>query len=261
MFRITKKNKIVAIILLILFLCIGVAVMFFYSYYNKTINGQNNNQIINDKVLFLIKENSNLKLQITDLQNSLVNLKNRFISLENNLSSFENRIVEFENSNPVTSEKNVLMVILVYKIKDLYYKNKNFNDELNNLKDITKNKSNIYSIVSKLDQFTNIGNVRDIFRKEYKTLLTMNKDSKIEKFINQNIQIRKTKNINDSDNVIDKHIKQIDDFIKEEDYESAINIIVNNKYDNYLIKTKEILTKNIEFNNLLDEILNSIYIN
>lgn len=261
MFRISKKNKVVVTVIAIFFLCAAAGGIFFYSYYNKIISNQDNKQILNNKILFLTEENSNLKSQISDLQNSLVSLKNKFISLENNLSLIETRIAEFENLNPVTSEKNVLIVVLAYKIKELYYDNKNFNAELDNLKNITKNKNNIYLNVVKLDQFINSENVCDIFNNEYKKLLTVNGSNKIEKFINQNIQVRKIKNIDDSDDVINKHIKQIEDFIKKHDYEKALDIVTGNRYDNVLSKTKKALTKNIEFNIILDNILNDVYIN
>ena len=252
-----KFKFIIIVVIIVLFLA-TITTLF---YYYKTFTNQNNNQKLYNKVLSLTKENSNLKLQINDLQNSLINVKNKFISFESKLTSLESKISEFENLNPVTSEKNVLIVVLIYKIKELYYNNKTFNNELDDLKKITKNKTNIYLDVVKLDNFVNPSNVADIFNKEYKKLLTMNSSNKIEKFINQNIQIRKVKNIDDSDNIIDKHIEQIKYFIDNNNYEDALNIIIKNKYDNILVKTKESLSKNIEFNSILDNILNNIYIN
>lgn len=253
------KNKIILILLLIItlsFFCIEYS----KDILNKISKDNKNNTIItelNKKIENINYNNKELQNYITELENKINDYNNKILAFENNIIDLENKIVKLENANPINNERNIQIIILINKIKDLYYSNNNFINELESLKILSKNKADIYNNILKLDNFINKKSSFEDFQTEYKNLLVKQDKNKIKEFINENIQIRK---INPEKNdIVNKNIKDIENYINLHQYQKALNIIKENKYNNIFVKTVNTLNNNIEFDNIINNIVENIY--
>lgn len=253
------KNKIILILLLI------ITLSFFCIEYSKDIlnkiSKDNKNNIIitelNKKIENINYNNKELQNYITELENKINDYNNKILAFENNIIDLENKIVKLENANPINNERNIQIIILINKIKDLYYSNNNFINELESLKILSKNKADIYNNILKLDNFINKKSSFEDFQTEYKNLLVKQDKNKIKEFINENIQIRK---INPEKNdIVNKNIKDIENYINLHQYQKALNIIKENKYNNIFVNTVNTLNNNIEFDNIINNIVENIY--
>lgn len=214
---------------------------------------------LNAKINNLISINNNLSLEIKSLNNSLLELENKLNSYENSILTLEDRVLKIENANPINNERNIQIVILINKIKDSYYNNVNFAKEFNSLKILAKNKVDVYDNILRLENFLNVDTSFKNFKNEYKKLLTSPKNTGIKKFIADNIQIRKLNNSDDSSPQIDKNLEAIESLIKTHKYEEALKIIKDNNYN--MPNTEKTLINNIDFDNIINLVLNSIYKN
>ena len=253
------KNKIILILLLIItlsFFCIEYS----KDILNKISKDNKNNTIItelNKKIENINYNNKELQNYITELENKINDYNNKILAFENNIIDLENKIVKLENANPINNERNIQIIILINKIKDLYYSNNNFINELESLKILSKNKADIYNNILKLDNFINKKSSFEDFQTEYKNLLVKQDKNKIREFINENIQIRK---INPEKNdIVNKNIKDIENYINLHQYQKALNIIKENKYNNIFVNTVNTLNNNIEFDNIINNIVENIY--
>lgn len=253
------KNKIILILLLIItlsFFCIEYS----KDILNKISKDNKNNTIItelNKKIENINYNNKELQNYITELENKINDYNNKILAFENNIIDLENKIVKLENANPINNERNIQIIILINKIKDLYYSNNNFINELESLKILSKNKADIYNNILKLDNFINKKSSFEDFQTEYKNLLVKQDKNKIKEFINENIQIRK---INpEKKDIVNKNIKDIENYINLHQYQKALNIIKENKYNNIFVKTVNTLNNNIEFDNIINNIVENIY--
>lgn len=253
------KNKIILILLLIItlsFFCIEYS----KDILNKISKDNKNNTIItelNKKIENINYNNKELQNYITELENKINDYNNKILAFENNIIDLENKIVKLENANPINNERNIQIIILINKIKDLYYSNNNFINELESLKILSKNKADIYNNILKLDNFINKKSSFENFQTEYKNLLVKQDKNKIKEFINENIQIRK---INPEKNdIVNKNIKDIENYINLHQYQKALNIIKENKYNNIFVNTVNTLNNNIEFDNIINNIVENIY--
>lgn len=253
------KNKIILILLLIItlsFFCIEYS----KDILNKISKDNKNNTIItelNKKIENINYNNKELQNYITELENKINDYNNKILAFENNIIDLENKIVKLENANPINNERNIQIIILINKIKDLYYSNNNFINELESLKILSKNKADIYNNILKLDNFINKKSSFEDFQTEYKNLLVKQDKNKIKEFINENIQIRK---INPEKNdIVNKNIKDIENYINLHQYQKALNIIKENKYNNIFVNTVNTLNNNIEFDNIINNIVENIY--
>lgn len=253
------KNKIILILLLVItlsFFCIEYS----KDILNKISKDNKNNTIItelNKKIENIDYNNKELQNYITELENKINDYNNKILAFENNIIDLENKIVKLENANPINNERNIQIIILINKIKDLYYSNNNFINELESLKILSKNKADIYNNILKLDNFINKKSSFEDFQTEYKNLLVKQDKNKIKEFINENIQIRK---INPEKNdIVNKNIKDIENYINLHQYQKALNIIKENKYNNIFVNTVNTLNNNIEFDNIINNIVENIY--
>ena len=253
------KNKIILILLLI------ITVAFFCIEYSKDIlnkiskDNKNNTILIelNKKIESINYNNKELQNHIIELENKINDYNNKILAFENNIIDLENKIIKLENTNPINNERNIQIIILINKIKDLYYSNDNFINELESLKILSKNKADIYNNILKLNNFLNKNSSFDNFQIEYKNLLVKQDKNKIKEFINENIQIRK---INPKENdIINKNIKDIENYINLHQYQKALNIIKENKYNSIFVNTVNTLNNNIEFDNIINNIVENIY--
>ena len=254
------KNKLILVLLLIItlsFFCIEYS----KDILNKISKDNKNNTILielNKKIENIDYNNKELKNYITELENKINNYNNKILNYENKIIDLENRIIKLENTNPINNERNIQIIILINKIKDLYYSNNNFVNELESLKILSKNKPDIYNNILKLDNFVNKKSSFEDFKEEYKKLLTkQDKKNIIKDFINENIQIRKI-NPKENDN-INKNIKDIENYINLHQYKKALYIIKENNYNNIFIKTINTLNNNIEFDNIINGVVDGMY--
>ena len=254
------KNKLILVLLLIItlsFFCIEYS----KDILNKISKDNKNNTILielNKKIENIDYNNKELKNYITELENKINNYNNKILNYENKIIDLENRIIKLENTNPINNERNIQIIILINKIKDLYYSNNNFVNELESLKILSKNKPDIYNNILKLDNFVNKKSSFEDFKEEYKKLLTkQDKKNIIKDFINENIQIRKI-NPKENDN-INKNIKDIENYINLHQYKKALDIIKENNYNNIFIKTTNTLNNNIEFDNIINGVVDGMY--
>ena len=254
------KNKLILVLLLIItlsFFCIEYS----KDILNKISKDNKNNTILielNKKIENIDYNNKELKNYITELENKINNYNNKILNYENKIIDLENRIIKLENTNPINNERNIQIIILINKIKDLYYSNNNFVNELESLKILSKNKPDIYNNILKLDNFLNKKSSFEDFKEEYKKLLTkQDKKNIIKDFINENIQIRKI-NPKENDN-INKNIKDIENYINLHQYKKALDIIKENNYNNIFIKTINTLNNNIEFDNIINGVVDGMY--
>lgn len=217
-----------------------------------------------NKLQYKIKEIENNN---SILQNSIMSLKSDIVALKAEIEYLKTNIVKIENQNPVYSENNLQITILLNKIQKLYYTNKNFSTELDYLKLLVKNRNNnLFELVNKLNEYktfhNNVAKLNEIFTEEYKVLLTsFNKnDSNIFKdFINDNIAIRRIDNIDT--NTVNTIINNIKEEIQNNNYINAIDIIKKSNYeDSFFKNTYKILDKITAFDINIDEIYKIIFI-
>lgn len=269
--KIEKKSKkyIKKIVILLLCLCVILGIFFIVIHFRlihkqNTIRGKNELQILqnsfNDNKTILNKlQNDNISLQ-----NTTLSLTEKLELLQIELQSLKNYVYKLEQQNPVNNEKNLQVMILLNKIQKLYYTNKNFNEELEQLKTLTKNRNDLDELIIKLEEYkiskNDLKNITGTFKNEYKTkFLTVNKDKKeniFKEIITSNIKIRKINadNIGNGDKSV--LIKQIEDCIFANDFVGVIDLIVKNNYDKSVFEnTYNIAKRIVEFDVVVGKLM------
>ena len=271
--KIEKKSKKYTKKIIILLLCLCVFLGIFFTvkhfgllykkgnieYENKLQVLQNDNKIILNKL-----QNDNIFLQ-----NTTASLTEKLESLQVELQSLKNYISKLEQQNPVNSEKNLQIMILLNKIQKLYYTNKNFSEELEQLKVLTKNRNGLNELVIKLEEYkiskNDLKNITETFKNEYKTkFLTAKQDKKeniFKEIITNNIKIRKINidNVDDSDKSV--LIRQIEDCILTNDFAGVVDLVVKNNYEKDIFEsTYKIAKRIVEFDGIVDGLMDEVVV-
>lgn len=244
------------------YILVALIVIVAFVYFNYQKNMPKNTD--DNMLMELGKEIENIASYSNVLQNNLLQLEskikdynNRILNYENDLLNLKDRIAKLENTNPINNERNIQIIILANNIKNLYYSNKTFVSELENLKILSKNRVDIYDKIIKLDNFIGKNSSFGNFKNEYRNLLKKTNKNKLKEFVSNNIQIRKIKS--DESDKINSDIKNIENYIKLHEYKEALNIIKENKYENIFIETTKTLNNNMQFDYIIDGIISIIY--
>lgn len=264
-----KRKKIKLKIMLITIILTIIVCYFYKNFYIKNtakIVNASSQQIKIEKVDNSIQEKEIKQIkndEISELKNKLIMYEHKINDIEEEIELLKEYTKTLENQNPIYNEKNLLIVILLNKIQQYYSSNKNFINEFESLKTLIKNKPNMLELVLNLEQYANnpfnIEVLNNTFREEYRQALIKDNKNFFKKFINENIQIRNTKNTDSSDNT-NKIINSIENNIKLHNFENAIYLIEENKYHDTIFKnTYKYITNINKFNNILNSIYDLVY--
>lgn len=198
------------------------------------------------------------------LQDNIVLLNNKIEAINAEIEYLKEYISKIENQNPIYNEKNLQVMVLLNKIQQLYYTNKNFDKELDYLKSLLINKNHLIETVLKLENYKVSTNdlklITIVFKEEYKTnLLSKNKNNNIFKsIINENIKIRKLNNEGGqgANNIL---INDMEDAINAGNYNLVVELILQNNYQNSVFKkTYKIAQRISNFDKIIDALIREI---
>lgn len=198
------------------------------------------------------------------LQDNIVLLNNKIEAISTEIEYLKEYISKIENQNPIYNEKNLQVMVLLNKIQQLYYTNKNFDKELDYLKSLLINKNHLIETVLKLENYKVSTNdlklITIVFKEEYKTnLLSKNKNNNIFKsIINENIKIRKLNNEGGqgANNIL---INDMEDAINAGNYNLVVELILQNNYQNSVFKkTYKIAQRISNFDKIIDALIREI---
>lgn len=198
------------------------------------------------------------------LQDNIVLLNNKIEAISAEIEYLKEYISKIENQNPIYNEKNLQVMVLLNKIQQLYYTNKNFDKELDYLKSLLINKNHLIETVLKLENYKVSTNdlklITIVFKEEYKTnLLSKNKNNNIFKsIINENIKIRKLNNEGGqgANNIL---INDMEDAINAGNYNLVVELILQNNYQNSVFKkTYKIAQRISNFDKIIDALIREI---
>ncbi len=222
---------------------------------------QDENTISIQDTLDDFKENIEFKEEL--LKNKIESLENIVKVLEEKINSLQNNILDFENNSPTNNEKNLQIIILLYKIQDIVYKGGDFSKYFEYLVNISKNRELIFENVLKIEKYRNQKIQKDLkntFFNEYLNLLSLkNNKNKIKTFLDSNVKIRKISNFDENVDKISIDISNIEKNIETFNYKDAISIIVDNNYSQYFKDTLEILSEKNEVILIINKIFDFIY--
>ncbi|MBR2141517.1 MAG: hypothetical protein IJ853_04125 [Rickettsiales bacterium] len=232
---------------------------------NKSNTSVEQVKINNDDTLY--REENNLKIE--GLRNELNYLRNEMLTLYEEVNSLKEEIIKVGNKTPVQNTKDLQIMATIYKIYRLHSENKDFVDEFEYLKSLTKNDNKLYDIVIRLEAYKipdeKDVNIIDVFKEEYKQLLTINnrdnnkqKQNILKTFIDDNIKIRKITDDENDNSKIDALITNIEKNIKYKNYTEVIRLIENSDYRDKFKETYGICKNSINFTLILDEIMENI---
>lgn len=198
------------------------------------------------------------------LRDNIVLLNNKIEAISAEIEYLKEYISKIENQNPIYNEKNLQVMVLLNKIQQLYYTNKNFDKELDYLKSLLINKNHLIETVLKLENYKVSTNdlklITIVFKEEYKTnLLSKNKNNNIFKsIINENIKIRKLNNEGGqgANNIL---INDMEDAINAGNYNLVVELILQNNYQNSVFKkTYKIAQRISNFDKIIDALIREI---
>lgn len=198
------------------------------------------------------------------LQDNIVLLNNKIEAISAEIEYLKEYISKIENQNPIYNEKNLQVMVLLNKIQQLYYTNKNFDKELDYLKSLLINKNHLIETVLKLENYKVSTNdlklITIVFKEEYKTnLLSKNKNNNMFKsIINENIKIRKLNNEGGqgANNIL---INDMEDAINAGNYNLVVELILQNNYQNSVFKkTYKIAQRISNFDKIIDALIREI---
>lgn len=198
------------------------------------------------------------------LQDNIVLLNNKIEAINAEIEYLKEYISKIENQNPIYNEKNLQVMVLLNKIQQLYYTNKNFDKELDYLKSLLINKNHLIETVLKLENYKVSTNdlklITIVFKEEYKTnLLSKNKNNNMFKsIINENIKIRKLNNEGGqgANNIL---INDMEDAINAGNYNLVVELILQNNYQNSVFKkTYKIAQRISNFDKIIDALIREI---
>lgn len=267
----TKLKKIIkiSVILILLLFVIFMARKAKSVYFNrKTINVEENNGNTIEKNELLEQKINDLvvKLDMKDnfIKNRIENLENNFLALQNDVSNIQKNIIELENRDPASSEKNIQLVVLLYKIKNVVFLGGDFSEYFNHLKILAKNKDAIFENVLKLEKYKlqkTQAELKKVFFGEYVRIISNNDENnnRITEFFKENIKIRKIANFDKSVDNTSLNIVDIENSIDKFDYKAAIELILQNKYENNFPNTLGILNEKSDVLKIVEEILDFVY--
>ena len=265
-----KYIKKIVVILLCFCIIIGCVIVIkqFGMLYKKNNNEKQNeieilkSTVDNNKIIIKKLQNDNIVLQ-----NTTVSLAEKVDLLQTELSSLKNYIYKLEQQNPINSEKNLQIMILLNKIQKLYYSNKNFTEELEYLKTLTKNKLNLAELVNELEKYkiskNDVKKVTEVFKNEYKTNLLGEKSDKkqniFKEILTNNIKIRKInveKDDKDNKSVL---IKKVEDAIITGDFVNVIDLLKNDGYCDKIFKdTCELISRIVVFDDIVNKLMDNV---
>ncbi|MBO4956778.1 MAG: hypothetical protein J6C50_02995 [Rickettsiales bacterium] len=267
-----KKKFIFLLTILFVVACSTLIIMIKLNNINKTqpksvkitnnITGTNNGVIKKqDNKDILIKS---IQEKNAILQDNIVLLNNKIEAINAEIEYLKEYISKIENQNPIYNEKNLQVMVLLNKIQQLYYTNKNFDKELDYLKSLLINKNHLIETVLKLENYKVSTNdlklITIVFKEEYKTnLLSKNKNNNIFKsIINENIKIRKLNNEGGqgANNIL---INDMEDAINAGNYNLVVELILQNNYQNTVFKkTYNIAQRISNFDKIIDDLTREV---
>lgn len=216
---------------------------------NLTENSNNQSKEI-DKIkrdiLFLdegIKSNSIL---INDIKAS---------NYGNDIALVKAKVDNLISSKPEEEKLKFTIIKTLNTILKKYYDNQKFDQEIDSLKILCKNNDLVLNNIKQLENFLNINSklLLDTFDIESKNLI-INSESSILKNL---IKIKKISNKNTL-KTTNSMIKNIRSSIIDNDLQLATDLIINNNYQDKLVKTLELIQENQKFLVLLNSIIQNI---
>ena len=244
------KKRIFFFILLII--SIFVLYIIFYFYQKKFISTNNQISKIKEKEQIETLDFSSEKKK---KKKKNENLNSKIKDLEYKIDILENKLVDLK-INPQKTE----IIRISLNIKDKIEKNINFNDDLQILTSLSKNRKDIYENVIKLkaNENFNISNqtIKNEFEKELNLFLKENNFIK-NKFLSNYITIRKIKNVEKNSN--EEKIINLENFINTQNYIEAYEFLNSNEeYKKYFKNSYSNLETKINLNNSINNIINYV---
>lgn len=211
-----------------------------------------------------ISDNSSDLIKYEILKSKIEKLENNILELQEIVAILQKNILEIENTNPANNEKNLQIVILLHKIENIILIGGDFTSYFEYLKVLTRNKNFIFENVLKLERYRiqkSQQELKKVFFKEYEKALAEKNDSenKLKILLNDNIKVRKIGNFKEDIDNIDLNIRNIENSIEKFDYNRAIDIILNNNYEDKFSNTLNILYEKGNALSSVNEILDFIY--
>ena len=251
--------------ILFLLLVLALIMSFSFNFYllynrNKFYDFKNNNNNV-------IKENSIIKNDISDLKNKIKNIEDRQNNIETNLTKIINDINDYNNSliqiqNQTTSGKdnNIKIIISLLELKDYILLGKDFSESLDILEDLTRKNNVLHTIIMKFYDYknhtiTNDDIMKNFLRELNNIKIDKNNDKKLINLIKSNIRMVKS---NESKN-ISLILEKFKDLLNKNEYSELLNLLEQNKNVSNFENTIKIISIKLELSLLIKEALNIVY--
>ena len=243
---------------------VAIIVCFCLHFYkNITLKNEKFDNFVSDLVKNFDKSNydiNSIKQRILLIEESVENnsiLINKIDAnnYKNDIALINAKIENIENSKPEEEKLKFTIIKTLNTILKKYYNNQRFDIEIKNLNVLCKNNEFLLKNINKLENYLNISikSVLDTFDTEAKNLVIDSENTLLKNLIK--IKKISDKNVVKLTNAVAKEIRLS---ITNNDFETAVELINKNNYQDKLVKTIELIHENQNFLNLLDSIVQSI---
>jgi hypothetical protein len=198
------------------------------------------------------------------LENELFLLKQEVEQNKRQIDKLSLDLSKLQNQEPAKNINNVRILLTIFDITSKINEEKDFAQEYEFLATLTEGKSSIYEYVFKIKNHLGYysKNIEEIYNKEYRLFIKDEKSvekSKIRRFFDNNITIRKINNFDDDDNEMDIVLSDLSASIRAKNYDRALEIIDNNNIRDNFQNTREALLQRKELKDVIRSILHVIY--
>lgn len=205
---------------------------------------------------------TNLQDRINKIDDNFYNFARKYDELKLYLANVEQTLNELKNQTPEGRDNSVKIIINLYEIRRLSTEEKDFSQNLSALEKLTVSDIKLHDEVIKLfkykDNFIIDSEIKNALSAEYSKVDLKSiegNNSKLRKIFMNNVKIIKIEDLKNNTEFIAK----ANELISLHRYEDLLVLIKKNYDDLQFPETAKMLEDKIEFEHILNEILNILY--
>lgn len=253
-----KIGKIKSFLIAIMFLLFLSLMFYTFIKLNYKESKKFNNDLDNETS----QKFSNIQDRINKLDDNFYNLVRKYDELNLHFIKVDQIVNDLKNQTPEGRDNSIKIIINLYEIRRLGSYGKNFSQNLDILEKLTVSDVKLHDEVIKLFKYKdNViidSEIKNILFAEYSKVdlkPTEGNDNKLRKIFMNNIKIIKIEDLKNSNEFITK----ANEFISLRRYEDLLVLIKKNYADVQFSETIKMLEDKIEFDHILNEILDILY--
>lgn len=205
---------------------------------------------------------TNIQDRINKLDDNFYNLVRKYDELKLHLANVEQTVNELKNQTPEGRDNSIKIIIDLYEIRRLGSDGKDFSHNLSTLEKLTVSDGKLHDEVIKLfkykDNLIIDSEIKNTLFAEYSKVdlkSTEDSNNKLRKIFMNNVKIIKIEDLKNNTEFITK----ASEFISLHRYEDLLALIKKNYANIQFSETIKMLEDKIEFDYILNEILNILY--